>query len=369
MELRQLMAKEPDFSEESAGAEVVSPTQILEQTNEEYQTIQKELSEIEILINQSSAEVEKLAQRNAQLTNKVRTMEANIDTVPRPDIKEIYTAAQEAQMRLFMMRGQVEQLQSRQENLKRFADSLGRVLSVSDTLLAGIGGSEGGGVTTHIDIDAGIIKIIDAQESERQHLSNQLHDGPAQSLTNLILQAEICERLFDSDPSRARNELTELKHAVNNTFQKVRSFIFDLRPMMLDDLGLNPTLKKSVEDFEQKTGIACNLAISGKDHRLPPHAEVTIFRIFQQSLNNVRDHAQASHIQLTMDVGNEKVTASIEDDGVGFEVSEAMAASQQRKTIGLSTMQERIEMLGGELRIDSAPNKGTRIDFWLPAAL
>jgi two-component system sensor histidine kinase DegS len=369
MELRQLMAEEPESPEEPSGEETTSPTQILEQTNEEYETIQKELGEIEILINQSSAEVEKLAQRNAQLTNKVRTMEANIDTVPRPDIKEIYTAAQEAQMRLFMMRGQVEQLQSRQENLQRFADSLGRVLSVSDSLLAGVASSEGGAPVGPIDIDAGIIKIIDAQESERQHLSNQLHDGPAQSLTNLILQAEICERLFDSDPARARGELTELKHAVNNTFQKVRGFIFDLRPMMLDDLGLNPTLKKSVEDFEQKSGIACNLTISGKDHRLPPHTEVTIFRIFQQSLNNVRDHAQASHIQLTMDVGNDKVTASIEDDGVGFEVSEAMAASQQRKTIGLSTMQERIEMLGGELKIDSAPDKGTRIDFWLPVAI
>jgi two-component system sensor histidine kinase DegS len=366
MELRQLLAEEPESSQDLT-RDTVDPAQAIEQTNAEYRTIQKELTEIAILIKQSSAEVEKLAQRNAQLANKVRTMEANIDTVPRQDIKEVYTAAQEAQMRLFMMRGQVEQLQSRQENLRRFADSLGRVLTVADNMLAGLGGGEGGSrASGSIDIDAGIIKIIDAQESERQHLSNQLHDGPAQSLTNLILQAEICERLFDSDPARARNELTELKHAVNDTFQKVRSFIFDLRPMMLDDLGLNPTLKKSVEDYEQKTGIACNLTISGKDHRLPSHTEVTIFRIFQQSLNNTRDHAQAGHVQLFMDVGNDKVTASIEDDGVGFNVSEAMAASQQRKTIGLSTMKERIEMLGGELRVDSAPDKGTRIDFWLP---
>ena len=197
-------------------------------------------------------------------------------------------------------------------------------------------------------------------------MSNQLHDGPAQSLTNLILQAEICERLFDSDPVRARSELTELKEAVNDTFQKVRGFIFDLRPMMLDDLGLTPTLKKSIEDYEQKSGLACNLTISGKDQRLPPHTEVTIFRIFQQSLNNVRDHAQATHVQISLDIANDKVTASIEDDGSGFDVAETIAAAQQRKTIGLSTMQERIEMLGGELKIDSAPDKGTRIDFWLP---
>ncbi len=366
MELRSLVTNEPEPSDESSSGRAATPAEIFEQTGEEYEQIKKELDEIQILINQSSAEVEKLAQRNAQLANKVRTMESNIDTVPRQDIKEVYTAAQEAQMRLFMMRGQVEQLQSRQENLQRFADGLKRILSVSDAVVAAGGSSEGGAAPSAADAGVGIIKIIDAQESERQHLANQLHDGPAQSLTNLILQAEICERLFDSDPSRARNELTELKLAVNNTFQKVRGFIFDLRPMMLDDLGLTPTLKKSIEDYEQKTGIACNLTVSGKDARLPPHAEVTIFRIFQQSLNNVRDHAQATHVQLSMDVESEKVTASIEDDGVGFEVSEAMAASQQRKTIGLSTMKERIQMLGGELTIESAPDKGARIDFWLP---
>jgi two-component system sensor histidine kinase DegS len=79
-----------------------------------------------------------------------------------------------------------------------------------------------------------------------------MHDGPAQSLTNLILQAEICERLFDSDPVRARAELGNLKDAVTSNFQKVREFIFDLRPMMLDDLGLNPTLRRYVQEFEAK---------------------------------------------------------------------------------------------------------------------
>ncbi|MBN1994992.1 MAG: sensor histidine kinase [Anaerolineae bacterium] len=364
MELRALMANEDAAPVEAAA----TPADILGQTGQEYEQIQKELKEIDILIKQSTAEVEKLAQRNAQLTNKVRTMESNIDTVPRQDIKEIYTAAQEAQMRLFMMRGQVEQLQSRQENLKRFADSLHRVLEVSGSLLPAGGEASSVKSSEHDPQSNAIVKIIDAQETERQHLSNQLHDGPAQSLTNLILQAEICERLFDSDPMRARAELTELKHAVSDTFQKVRGFIFDLRPMMLDDLGLTPTLKKSIEDYQEKTGLACNLTISGKDTRLPPHTEVTVFRIIQQSLNNVRDHAQATHVQIAVDVAVDKITASVEDDGVGFDVTEALSASQQRKTIGLSTMQERIEMLGGELKIDSSPNKGTRIDFWLPAA-
>jgi two-component system sensor histidine kinase DegS len=366
MEIQRLPSHEPQVEEVSS---LPTAAQVLEQTRQEHDQIQRDVKEIQILINQSVSEVEKLAQRNAQLTNKVRTMEDNIDTLPRQDIKEIYTAAQEAQMRLFMMRGQVEQLQSREENLKRYAESLKKILDVSGTLImAGdndpaSGGEGGNGV---IGESSGIVKIINAQENERLSLSTRLHDGPAQSLTNLILQAEICERLFDSDPSRARTELTELKNAVTGTFQKVREFIFDLRPMMLDDLGLSPTLKKSIEDYEQKTGVACNLTISGRDQRLPSHTEVTIFRVVQQLLSNIKDHAQASHVQISMDVGDSKVTVSVEDDGTGFEADKAMAASLQRKTMGLSTMHERTQMLGGDLKIDSTLGRGTRIDFWLP---
>jgi two-component system sensor histidine kinase DegS len=368
MSLRRLSSLDAGAPQEPAAPKQQPPTpaQTLELTHQEYEQIQKELSEIDILIRQSTSEVEKLAQRNAQLTNKLRAMEANIDTVPRPDIKEIYTASQEAQMRLFMMRGQVEQLQSRQENLQRYSESLRKILDISGDLLksADEGGKTGPAINNAEG--SGIIRIIDAQENERLHLANQLHDGPAQSLTNLILQAEICERLFDSDPLRARTELTELKNAVTGTFQKVREFIFDLRPMMLDDLGLAPTLKKSVEDYEQKTGIACNLTINGGDQRLPPHTEVTIFRAIQHLLSNVRKHAQATHIQVLLTIEGGQATVVVEDDGSGFDVAEAMYGSEQRKTLGLSSMQEQVEMLGGELKIDSAPGRGARIDFWLP---
>jgi two-component system sensor histidine kinase DegS len=370
MGLRRLSSL--DIGQPKPGApappEPASPTQIIEQTHEEYDRIQKELKEIDVLVRQSTNEVEKLAQRNAQLTNKLRTMEANIDTVPRQDIKEIYTAAQEAQMRLFMMRGQVEQLQSKQEVLKRYGENLRKVLDLSDNMALTVdaGGGKDGGPMINPE-GSGILKIIDAQENERQHLANQLHDGPAQSLTNLILQAEICERLFDSDPLRARAELTELKGAVTTTFQKVREFIFDLRPMMLDDLGLNPTLKKSIEDYEQKSGIACNLTISGKDQRLPPHTEVTIFRVIQHLLNNVKKHAHATHVQISLIIEDDRAKAVVEDDGGGFDVESAMSASHQRKTIGLSSMKEQIEMLGGHIKIDSSMGKGTRVEFWLPA--
>jgi len=140
-----------------------TPAVVLEQTSREFEQIQNELREIDILVRQSTTEVEKLAQRNAQLTNKLRTMESNIDTVPRQDIKEIYNAAQEAQMRLFMMRGQVEQLQSRQENLKRYAESLRRILDVSNTLIPAAETTETSKARLEDGEGSSIVKIISAQ--------------------------------------------------------------------------------------------------------------------------------------------------------------------------------------------------------------
>ena len=211
-----------------------------------------------------------------------------------------------------------------------------------------------------------IIRIVNAQENERQRLARRIHDGPAQSLTNLILQAEICERLFDTDPVRARTELGGLKSAVTITFQKVREFIFDLRPMMLDDLGLNPTLKRYVQDFESKSNLACNLTISGKDQRLPPHAEVTVFRVIQGLLNNVREHANATHVEISLELSSNNLKATVEDDGSGFDIAEALAAARQRKTMGLATMMEQVEMLGGEIQFDSSIGRGTKVMLSLP---
>jgi two-component system sensor histidine kinase DegS len=356
------MGMDPNLSQTE---EVLTVGQLFGQLGEDYEQTQKELKEIEVLIRQSSAEVEKLAQRNAQLANKLRQMEANLDTTPRQDIKEIYTAAQESQMRLFMMRGQVEQLQGKQQYLERLADTLRQVLDVAGKV--GLGGDGASGGQEGLEAEGSpIVRIINAQENERQRLARQMHDGPAQSLTNLILQAEICERLFDTDPVRARTELGNLKGAVTSTFQKVREFIFDLRPMMLDDLGLNPTLKRYVQDFESKSKLACNLVIAGKEQRLPPYAEVTVFRVVQGLLNNVREHANATHVEVALDLSPGGLKVTVEDDGSGFDVAEAMAAARQRKTMGIITMIEQVEMLGGEIQFDSSIGRGTKVQLSLP---
>jgi two-component system sensor histidine kinase DegS len=336
---------------------------LIEESREDYEQTQKELKEIQVLIQQSSDEVDKLVQRNSQITTKVHQMEANIDTYPRQDIKETYSVAKEAQTRLFMMRGQLEQLQSKQQNLEKYAEHLQKFLEVSEQITytgSPANGNASSGEQT-------IVRIIEAQENERLHLARRMHDGPAQSLTNLILQAEICERLFDTDPARAQIELGNLKNAVNTTFQKTREFIFDLRPMMLDDLGLIPTLKRYVQDFEEKSGLSTNLTIVGRERRLPPYTEVTIFRVVQQLLKNISDHANATHVQVGVSLEGGDIGVSVEDDGSGFDVEDAMTSARQRKTLGIAAIQEQVGMLGGQIDFESSIGRGTKVRLEIPS--
>ncbi len=337
--------------------------QLVEESRKEFEQVQLELREIDVLIKQSTGEVDRLAQRNAQITNKLRQIESTFDTVPREDIQEAYTDFQDAQKRLFMMRGQLEKLQSDQKNLQRYSDQLRRLLEATEgTFAENNDGPQGAGAS-----QPAIVRVIEAQERERQLLVEMMHDGPAQQLTNLILQTEICERLFDQDPKRTREELTNLRQAVITTFQEVRGIMFDLRPMMLDDLGLVPTLKKFTEGFQEKSGLPVNLTITGQERRLQSHTEATIFRVVQELVKNARDHAHCTSIEVSLDIDEVWVRASVEDNGTGFDVDEVMQAVDQYKTIGLATLRERVEMLGGALDIDSGIGRGTKVSLQIPA--
>jgi two-component system, NarL family, sensor histidine kinase DegS len=212
-----------------------------------------------------------------------------------------------------------------------------------------------------------IVRVIQAQEDERLRVSRQIHDGPAQTMTNLVLRAEICERLLDIDATRAKTELSGLKSAVNTTLQDTRRFIFDLRPMILDDLGLEPTLRRYVQQFTEKHKTEVGITINGLNGRLPNQLEVAVFRIVQEALTNVAQHAHAAHSQVTIEADNEAMTVTIEDDGAGFNPDESRL--RDPKLMGLSTMRQRAEMFGGHVTLDSTPGRGTRIVTNLPVEI
>jgi len=332
----------------------------LEDSAREYENIQKELKELDVLLRQSMTEVDKLTRQNAQMVGQLRQMEANIDKYPPRKVHETYKKAQALQMRLFMMRGQVEQLQAKQQSLERYAKHLRQLVDIGDKLKAT---GRGVGPVPRLLTGDMMIRIIEAREKERRVLARQMHDGPAQALTNLILQAEICERLFSKDRAKAREELENLKKAATDTFQQVRDFIFHLRPMMLDDLGLIPTVRRYAQEFENKSGIKTLFSLTGKERKLASYLEVIIFRAIQELLENVSRHSNASQVQIHLDITDDKVTAVVEDNGTGFDIKEVMNSSHYE---GIKSIQENIQAVGGRMQIQSSIGKGTRVTIEVP---
>ncbi|MGD1993166.1 MAG: histidine kinase [Anaerolineae bacterium] len=343
----------------------VSIQQLVDEYRKDYEQTQNELKEIDLLIQQTATEVDRLAQRSAQATNRLRQVESAFESVPREDIREAYSAVQSVQQRLFTMRGQLEKLQSDQKHLEQRARILRRLLELSRSDIFAAEENEGEPAESDTAVAPSVVRLIETQERERKRLARQMHDGPAQSLTNLVLQAEICERLFESDPERARVELVNLKAAVSSTFQRVKNFISSLRPMMLDDLGLLPTLRRYVEDYRESHNIGINLNATGRERRVANHKEVTTFRVIQELLNNARDFSRATSIQLTVDMGDDCIFVAVEDNGSGFDASELTGGSAAEE-MGLNMLRERIEMLRGDLQVESSPGRGTRVTFEIP---
>jgi len=335
--------------------------------NTDLEKTRRELNEMDTLLRQTTSEVEKLAQRELTVANRLRDLEVNVDKYSKADIKNFYTSAQEVQMRLLMMRGQLEQLQFRQQSLKVRQSQLFEIVSALEPL---VGVDLGGSASRSSGGDDGgdtIANIIQAQEKERLRISLQMHDGPAQSMSNLVLRAEICQRLMDRDLDQARSELGALKGAINTTLQDTRRFIFDLRPMILDDLGLIPTLRRYAQQMSDKHKLEVNLMVQNMDARLPGHYEVAIFRFIQEALNNVVRHANAGQARVLLDNSGNAIHVVIEDDGSGFHVNDVLADESGRRNMGIETLRQQAEMLlRGEFGIESAIGRGMRVAAVVP---
>jgi two-component system sensor histidine kinase DegS len=316
------------------------------------------LREVTLMLEQSQVEVSKLSQRNAAITAHLQQIQSQSKTgnVSVDELRMAYDSAIDAQQRLLVMRGQLEKLQGDQAHYQQSRALFEKMITVLNQPAEKAGGVAKSAV-------ASIESIIQAQEAERQRLSRQMHDGPAQALSNFILQTEIAMRLMDVDNAQAREELNNLKSSAMGTFQKVRNFIFELRPMMLDDLGLSPTIKRYADTFKEQTGMDISLTVSGQERRLESYMEVMIFRALQELLGNAARHSQASSVKAMIDMTDTSVKVTVDDNGKGFNAE----TLKQGNSLGLNLIRDRVEMLGGTFSLDSVVGKGTKVVFTIPA--
>lgn len=207
-------------------------------------------------------------------------------------------------------------------------------------------------------------KVITAQEEERKRIARDLHDDTSQALSALIYSLEATKATCDD--ARVQSSLASMRQLVTQTLDGVHKLIFDLRPSMLDHLGLFVALRWYAETHLQPAGIRLRVEEKGALQRLAPQMETALFRVGQEALNNIVRHAGARNVHLVFDCQDSVLRIDIEDDGIGFDMKQVLRAADQPRGLGLVGMQERVGLLGGQIAIVSTPGHGTRVSIHAP---
>jgi two-component system sensor histidine kinase DegS len=347
---------------------------ISEDSRWEYQRLKKELEETRSEVEKLLVQVDQLAIDEKKSRIRLATVSKDFKTYTEKDIKESYDQAQEKQILLTQLRGQENLARFKRDSLERSLRRMSGMIEKADLLA-----SQFSVITNYLagnimDMSRTIgemkqsqqlgISILKAQEEERKRLSRDIHDGPAQLMANIVMRAEFCLKLMDIDQNRVRGELHEMQDMARKCLHEVRKIIFDLRPMLLDDLGLIPAIKRYIEEFQSGCDTKIELLLIGESRRLPSAIEVSLFRVIQESLNNIRKHAQAQNAMIKVELTHSRTSVVIKDDGVGFNFDETIN-NREKEDFGLLGMKERIQILDGNISFNTGPGIGTLINISL----
>lgn len=348
--------------------------EIAESARKEGQMMRQDVVAIQKKVAETIDEVDRLEKAYRHARQKLVDVSRDFRKHSEDSIKQAYDDAHKLQIQVMVARERELQLRERRDDLERRMRNLETTIARAEALVTQLGVAFSflsgdlqnlGAVLKNVEQRQYLgIRVIQAQEEERKRVAREIHDGPAQMMANVVLRAEICERMLDRDVDKVRTELRELKEMVRESLAEVRQIIFDLRPMALDDLGLVPTLRRYLTDFQDKNKIFTELKVFGREKRFHSGLEVAVFRSIQEALNNVCKHAKATTVTVRFEMNDQQIIAHVEDDGVGFFVEAAMESGGNH--FGLLGMKERIQLLDGKLEIKSSPGKGTRVVISLP---
>jgi two-component system sensor histidine kinase DegS len=354
--------------------------EICESARMELQSLGQEL---ETVLQETSETIEKVdrLERDYRLA-RIRLTEVSRDFVrfKEMDIKAAYEKATQLQLDLMVYREKENYLKARRDDLQKRVKNVTLSIERAETI-----GIQMNVVLEYLSGDLNQVtrilesaknrqliglKIILAQEDERKRIAREIHDGPAQSLANLVLRTEIAERMLETnDLDAIRSELIDLKVQIRSGLGEIRKIIFNLRPMALDDLGLVPTLRKFVQDFEENTRIRSVFDTSGKERRLSSPMEAAMFRMVQEAYSNAFKHAQPTFVSLEISFQENMVQLLIEDNGVGFHADLIESRVKTHSHFGLIGMRERVELLQGTIDIESVVDQGTKIRIQVPTTV
>ena len=210
------------------------------------------------------------------------------------------------------------------------------------------------------------LNLLEYQESERNRIARDIHDSTVQNLTSLIHKVELCTKLIDKDLIRTKLEMQTMILTLRNTIDDLRSIIYNLRPMSIDDLGLVATVDRHVSNLNLNQPFKTKLKVVNKEYKLLPIVNVTVYRVIQEACNNIIKHAKASNVLITLTYLEDELEIIIEDDGIGFDVNRKSRPREDLSGLGVSIMKERIFLLSGNICFYNKENGGTKIKLNVP---
>jgi signal transduction histidine kinase len=240
---------------------------------------------------------------------------------------------------------------------------------VLDVLDAGLPVTDPASLAARLDVAEGgasafQLRIMQAQEAERNRLAQEIHDGPAQALSNAIFQVEYIERVIDSDPPLAKTELRYLRELLRRELGDVRAFISQLRPPLLDDLGLNGAIIDNAQHMQGLIGVPIATDLTAPTDQISDAQQTVVLRVAQEALQNMRKHAAASHVVVATRLEGSDWVLEVRDDGRGFDMQ--TVAARGRRNFGLQFMRERAELVGARFDVRSRPEGGTVVRLAIP---
>jgi two-component system, NarL family, sensor histidine kinase DegS len=358
-----------DMSAIQATDEIFDPFVLIHQSvTARLQTVEAELETAETKARELEASLEQQREQAEESRVVEKHLLNNLKQFSPSEVQATFANIRETQLSVERAEYEYEALAARRAELKdqgQFLRSASQILADLQRMYGENGAhpAPGDGDKQFRDASRQVFQII---EEERMRIARDMHDGPAQSMANLVLQAEILERLLDRNPKQLVTELAEFKNSVRNALEETRQLIFDLRPMTLDDLGLVPTLRKFIKEYGDRYGLATRFNVVGQERRLQGNTEGVLFRIIQEALTNVHKHARAKMAEVTMNLQPSRVSVVIKDDGQGFDVARTEANLHKNKNLGLLSMRERAELEKGTLEIRSQPGRGTEVKVEIP---
>lgn len=350
--------------------------EIVETARETVETVKKDLKETRGKTRAAIETVDSLEIEDKIMRGKLVQVSKNFNSYAEEDIKKVYEQAEEIRVEYIVKQQEEKSLREKRQNLEYKLRNAETILEISKKLITQVGLafnyisgeiSENYVGSNNEDLAYVGMRVLEAREEERKRISREIHDGPTQSIANIVFKAEICKTIIEKDLEKGLVELEELKDSVRSTLNEIRKIIYDLRPMSIDDIGIVPTIEKLVSEFMNDTDIRVTLKCDPSGDKVDSVIQLAVFRLIQESFNNIKKHSGAKSATLSLEFGTKYLKLTITDTGKGFIVDKVIESLKSSGTsFGLLGLHERVANLHGKIQIDSRIGKGTVIQIKLP---